>query len=242
MTKLIMIHGYNHNPDVPEHSASRPGGTYDYWNNMLPNVDKEELHWYSGRQGLAGRWHAIRNGYLRNTYAYAYSKLCLPVAERLVMNLDARKKHDIIAHSLGARVALLAINMAPLLFRRVLILNGAETAEEALPIIEQNPHIEFLNICVSTDDVLRIMGGIFEPKLGYHGCMGRDGIDPNELPSLAKQIFIDLPYHKDFYRELHGWNLEGNNPNTLGDHLYSYKNQNNWPLYQEFLKNGNINL
>ncbi|MEH6525905.1 MAG: hypothetical protein V7723_07505 [Sneathiella sp.] len=237
MTKIIMVHGYNHDPDDPRHTADRLGGTYPIWRDMLQGNDLEPLHWYSGRTGISGRLTAIRNGFWRNTYAYAYEVLAKKAGEKLeqLAMIDASRnpqRSSVICHSLGSRVALYAMAKHPNCFDRILFLNAAETVDVATPIIEKNDKTKILNVCVESDDVLAMMGSWFEPLPGRHDCMGQAGLKSSA--SNFEQVFLDDPTEQEKYWLENEWALSGNNPESIGDHHFSYLFRGNWPLYRDF--------
>ena len=218
---LIAVHGYNQDPADPDHSASRKGGCFDVWYKMLPDRPLTELHWYSGRTGLKGRWRAIREGYWRNTYAYAYDRLA-PLAAKRLIDLAGNKRPDVICHSLGSRVTLLAMRDNPRIFNRVIFLNAAETVNVATPIIEKS-YCAVMNICVETDDALSLVGGF-----------GQAGLEIKR--SGFEQIFLDSD--SDYIKCLQKYDtsIAGDNPNSIIDHHFSYTHKGNWPVYRSFLK------
>jgi pimeloyl-ACP methyl ester carboxylesterase len=232
-----MVHGYNHDPNDPDFTASRAGGEFDIWPRMLVRQGCDPLHWYSGRQGLRGRLRALSAGYFRNTYAFSYEILAVRAARHLAEHAfhivtTRRGKPYVICHSLGSRVVLLAMKQYPNLFSKVLFLNGAESSDVAEPIIGLNDKTKILNICVKTDDVLSVMGAVFEPRFGYHPCMGQHGL--KECGKNVKQLFLDDPQTQKNIFEANGWTIAGDNPKSIGDHFYSYTFEGNWPLYQRF--------
>lgn len=234
----LLIHGYNHNFEEPEHNADNL--CYKTWRQYLEDRYAVSFHWYSGRQTLAGRWQAIKEGYFRNTYAYAYERLAPVAAMRLTEQAlkiyrNTEVRPDVICHSLGSRVVLQALAKHPKLFRRVIILNGAETVEAGIPIIERS-YCDFLNVAVKTDNVLSVMGGLFEPSLGYNGCLG-NGVE--NVPDNMHQVILDDPATQKRYKELFDVQIEGDNPDSIGDHAWSYEWEPNWKIYNAFL-NGTL--
>lgn len=233
--KLYAVCGYNHDPDTPKHSPTRHSppheteGHYNIWARMLPDHELHGIRWYSAVQGR-DLFRAWRNG-CRNTYVYAYLK-CVPNAVNKIV-MQAEPGSYVIAHSLGTRVVLQALKMRPGLFKKVLFLNGAEVLSVARPIIEANPDTEFLNICVSTDDVLRFAGSWFAPKWGKEPTLGQHGLN-RPLPGNVKQYFLDHNADKGLLSKKFGTNVDGDNPDGFGDHSYSFLNEENWPIYREF--------
>ncbi|MBL4769522.1 MAG: hypothetical protein JKY94_17750 [Rhodobacteraceae bacterium] len=133
-------------------------------------------------------------------------------------------------------MALSAVFAKPHRFRRVLILNGAEGSDIAETVIRACPSVEFLNICVKDDGILKTMGGAFEPRLGYHGCMGRDGVAvmaPN-----YREIFLDDPETQSAVLKAFAVGVEGDDPSEWADHHYSFLHSPNWKLYRIFFEKG----
>ena len=241
MTKLILVHGYNHDPKTVKHdpgrapgtlSESDPGGQFPQWEVMMSNRECVRFPWYSAIQGrLADIWKAWRAGH-RTTYGWAYDDLALDAAYTLHEKIRRiGGPVDILCHSLGARVALQAVSIAPHRFRRVLIMNGAETVEEAAPVFEMASHVDFLSVGAYSDDVVRLAGGIFAPKIGYDPCLA-NGFE-NTFDNV-QQVILDDPDEQQFYWAKYGWRIEGDNPDNYGDHSYSFLHKGNWPLLREF--------
>lgn len=228
---VSLVSGYDHDPADPKHSPSRDGGCYTIWKSQLPHRHCEGLNWYSGRLGIKGYFKALFDGFnWRGTYVYAYDVLALRAAKKLVERYQHYTvKPDVICHSLGSRVVLKAMEECPNMFNKVIFFNGANLSEEAECIIRQNPHTKILNVCVKEDDVLSKMGGLFAPKLGYDGTMGQAGL--NLVRSNFEQVFLDMPHEK--YAK---YDLRGDNPDSYGDHSYSYEYLPNWDLYRDFLQ------
>lgn len=220
---VLMIHGYNHDPKVKINDA------FPVWEEMLEGWECIRHPWFSAVQGRGSDvWKAfkawVRNPYglLPNTYTWAYSRLA-PEAAKKILPFDGAK-YDIIAHSLGTRVALLAVAENPHWFRRVMLLNGAETSSEAIRLMAMAPEVEFINVAVEDDDILRKMGAVMSPKVGYDPCIG-NGMDV--VPENCLQVVLDDPddpIHTRFH------DLEGDNPDSWGDHFWSFMCQKNWPL------------
>jgi hypothetical protein len=240
MTDILMIHGYNHDPDDPDHSPSRPGGNFDVWSRMLPDHNCIPFPWYSGRQWV-DTFAARAAGY-RTSYGWAYGALAVDAAARLVTMVDnmGLVYPNIVCHSLGTRVALLAIQSDPDRFEgsSVLMLNGAEMVDVGMPIIN-DVHTCFLNIAVREDGVLEYMGENFAPGDHVGGCIG------NGCPAGARrlvnfdEIILDDDFDKQFFLARCGWDLEGDGP-SQGDHSYSFLREANWPLFRKFFTDGGI--
>lgn len=234
---VVLVHGYNHDPDIYKHSALHAEGAFTLWARQLKSFNKIPFEWYSGRT-FKDMFRAWRSGCL-TSYAWAYEHLAIAAA----MDLAGRKGYqgaDVICHSLGSRVVLQALKYHPNMFRRVIMLNGAETVETALPIIKANSQTQFLNINVRADDVLGRLGAWFEPKFGKHHCIGFKGL--GFVPSVKNliQVQLDDPATQDFYKEMYDWHLAGDHPSEISDHHYSYLHGGNWPLYRQFLASGRV--
>jgi pimeloyl-ACP methyl ester carboxylesterase len=233
LPNLLMIHGYNHDPrtKLGEHSPFRPDGNFDRWPRIFTDHICEPVPWYSAIQfqDTAQAWKA---GYT-NTYAWSYSHLAVAAAEGLLVRVEGREGLDVVAHSLGTRVVLLAIKERPEAFRKVLLLNGAEIWREAIPIIEENPCVEFLNVAVGEDDVLASMGAKAAPGDGQKRCVGNGcPAGMRRLPNFDEVVLDDL-FDQAYYYGLHGWDLQGDGP-SYGDHSFSFEHEGNHPLFRAF--------
>lgn len=224
----FLVHGYNFDP---ADRKNRADPLYDLWDQKLRGP-VQRFHWYSGRSSLKGRWRALQDLYWRNTYAHAYDVLAPQASIELIKQANERPRTSVICHSLGSRVVLLALERRPDLFDKVLILNGAEIEEVAAPIMEKSS-AKFLNIAVHDDDVLRYLGGLFCPRLGYDNCIGNEM--RGDLPENVGQIVLDDKDTQEKYLKEKGWRLAGDNPEKFGDHWFSYTYPGNWMLYCEFL-------
>ncbi len=138
---------------------------------------------------------------------------------------------DIVCHSLGSRVVLSALALgAPA--GRVLLLNGAEYLSRGEEVARMRPDVEIYSVCVREDDVLNKLG---RAAPGWGGRF----VGNTPLGLLAPANWTDLPLDDaNFWgmmRELYGWDLTGDNPESVGDHWYSFENEKNWPLYRSIL-------
>ena len=231
---IYLVHGYNHDPAIEAHDPGRAGGHFEEWEQMLQSRESVRFPWHSG---VKGRWRDIlcawRGGY-GTTYGWAYGQLAMAAARRLARAAVAEGRLvDVLCHSLGARVALQAVALVPAAFRRVLILNGAETVDEASRVFRLAPRVRFLNLGAGADDVVRIAGGIFAPPLGYDRCLA-NGIGGTTAGNVL-DLMLDAPATRRFYQRWRGWDLRGDNPRTIGDHSYSFRWPGNWPLIRAFL-------
>lgn len=239
-----LTHGFDHRPGDPKNDPAREGGVFPLWRSRLPDYALREFPWDSGllfRDVFKAWW----NRHL-STYSWAYNDLAVAAAKRLVADAERQQEPlDIIAHSLGSRVVLLALNVRPRLFRRVVFFNAAETVSQAAPIIAKNKGVRFLNLCVRSDDVLDKCAGWFSPRwIGKERILGQDGLpglfkDP-DLSRRVYQIFLDDPDTQELYRIKEGWDIQGDNPKSIGDHWFSYIHEDNWHLPRRFLKYGHV--
>lgn len=227
---ILMIHGYNHDPGDPEHSPFRNGGNFDLWPKIFTDHECEPVPWYSAIQ-FKDTGKALLRGH-HNTYRWSYIALAPQAAESLLHQVDGRTGLDVVAHSLGTRVVLLALKQRPEAFRRVLLLNGAEIWREAIPIIEGARDIEFLNIAVREDDVLARMGAKAAPGDGIKRCIG-NGCPPGmrDLPNF-REIILDDAYDQ---RGTRFPDLQGDGP-SYGDHSFSFLHGGNHELFRTFIR------
>ncbi len=234
---VVMVHGYDHDPDHPKHSATAPGGVFTHWAQELHHEEwaKYAFEWYSGRK-FKDHFRARRMKY-RTSYGWAYSVLAPMAGERLA-RLSALRGADVICHSLGSLAVLHALAVKPNFFRRVIFLNGAATVADAVPIIKKNEDVTFLNINVETDSTLSWLGAWFEPRLGRHDTIGQAGLRGQGLHHLT-DVQLDNPMVQAHYLDK-GYDLNGDNPDRVSDHKYSYLFKGNWDLYREFLRTGKV--
>lgn len=229
MPRLALVHGYNHDPNDPEHSPAARGAYFDCMEKIFSDQCMLfRFPWYSGVMGRDA-FKAWRHGHL-TTYAWAYKKLAISAAERLAAHSRSQGTLDVVAHSLGTRVALQAVSAAPRTFRKVILLNGAETCEAAREAMKKAPSVDFLNIAVKTDDTVKTLGGTFAPKLGYEGCIGNG---TGSFPDNCTEIILDDIASKAEYVS-RGWDIRGNGPGWA-DHDFSYKHPPNWNIYKNWL-------
>lgn len=230
MTRPIMfVHGFQY--DSSQRSRDNPDShTYPRWEQMLGISGAQRHAWFSVplsfknvfRSWLHGRW---------NRYRWAWD---LAEAESFKVATALRRQPapvDVVCHSLGSRVVLLALELgAPA--ARVLILNGAEYAITAARVANKRDEIEFFSACVKTDDVLNKLGR-FAP--GWGGKFVGNG----PLGASAPPNWTDLPLDDDDFRRrmktVYDWDLAGDNPDESGDHWFSFEHEGNWPLYRAIM-------
>ena len=162
-----------------------------------------------GAAWLHGRW---------NRYRYAWD-LAGEASERLrEMLSNSPQPADIVCHSLGSRVVLMALmNSPPNVARRVLILNGAAYSSRGDVAARVCPEVQFYNVVVPADDVIaklaRLAPGAGTDFLGNSGT-------PHAFVNWKN---IDL-------------SGGGDNPAGVMDHWYSFENEANWPIYRAIFK------
>lgn len=234
VNKLLMIHGYNHDPDDPEHDPGRPGGNFPTWEGIFTESECIRVPWYSAIQ-FRDTFRALSNGH-STTYRYAYLDLVPKAVQSVLAIVDGLDEPaDIVAHSLGTRVALQAVLARPVKFRRVLMLNGAEIERVAKPIIKANTGVQFLNIAVYEDDVLNYMGDRFAPGEGKKRCIGNGMPAGVRRLSNFDEIVLDDEDDYEFFLDRYGWNLAGDGP-SAGDHSYSFLHDGNYELFRRFFR------
>jgi len=197
---------------------------------MLGDVPTVRHAWFSVPLTRRNVWRSWRHGRW-NRYRWAWDLAhdeALRVANRL---RGFAEPADIVCHSLGSRVVVEALSLgAPA--ARVLFLNGAEYLDAAARVARRRSEIGFFSVSVATDDVLNKLGR-FAP--GFGG----EFVGNTPLGLLASLNWTDLPLDDANFqgtmRELYGWDLAGDNPESVGDHWYSFEHEENWPLYRAIL-------
>lgn len=219
---LLMVHGYNDD-----------GHYYPLWEEIFHEHKTEPFYWDSSSLGL-GWFKALFSGHL-TSYGHAYEKLSLEAADELYRRaLYSDEKLDIVCHSLGARVVLSVMDTLPNCFNKVLFLNGAEGCTTASPIISKNKETHILNVSVHEDDVLSKTGR-FRAK---GGCMGQRMLAVSN--ARYQQIFLDGEADQAAVLKKYGWKINGDNPDKIGDHSYSFTNRENHKLLQKFMNAGAV--
>ena len=230
---LLMVHGYNHDPKEEKHSPFREGGNFDVWPKIFTDHECEPVAWYSGIQ-FEDTLKAFKAKH-PTTYRWSYLDLAPEAARGLLTLGEGRTGLDVVAHSLGTRVVLLAIKKRPEMFGKVLLLNGAEIWREAIPVIEKHPDIQFLNIAVREDDVLARMGAKAAPGEGPKHCIG-NGCPPGMrwLPNFD-EVILDDEYDQNYFATKGYPDLEGDGP-SYGDHSFSFLHKPNHKLFRAFFR------
>jgi hypothetical protein len=246
---IVMVHGFEHDPA----STGRDNPhveLYPKWRGTIlpPGRPGFGFGWYSLPAGLSwprSIWEAWRHGRAL-TYRRAWD-LAWDAGNVLATTLARLGGPvDLIAHSLGTRVALRAIRADPALpIRRVLLLNGAEYAETAFATAANaGRHLRFYNVVVPADDVLGKLGraapGFGGGFIGRVGLGGRSSPEGNGAPDNWCDLELDRPAFRA-WAAAQGWHhVAGDNPNGIGDHWHSYENPGNWPLYKKILAGGDL--
>lgn len=233
---IVVVHGFGYDPNSS--GKDNPGETFvPLFQGMFPDREVKGFYYYSVPPGVGGVVRSWLHGRW-NRYRYAWD-LAGEAGISLRKDLFYFGRQggcDVIAHSLGSRVVASAFDSPePLPVRRVLLLNGAEHISTYKRVLERpgTRNTEFMNVCVKTDDVLRIMGGLFSPGRIYERCVGQVG-----LGRYAPNRWIDMPLDDPevaTWGLWQGWLLRGDNPHHLGDHWYSFKFLGNRPLYKAWL-------
>ena len=221
--RLVFVHGFQYDPrepgpDHPEHT------TYPLWRAMLEDRGDKTLPfvWFSNPSRMDAwkhrRW---------NRYRWAWD-LAEEAGRRLRNTLSSSEPVDIVCHSLGSRVVMQALRLG-LRADKVLILNGAEYSSTGEAVARMPGVTRFYNVVVREDDVLNKLAR-FAPGWGGK-FMGNCGAF-SHLPN-----WQDLRLGNSLLLETWAWehNLavpEGDNPRRVSDHWYSFKNEENWPLYR----------
>lgn len=235
--ELWAVHGFGFDPEAPPGHADNPQTKlFPLWAQMMerPIVGRA---WYSVPAGacrVLEAWRAMRWGrFSWNRYAHAWH-LAAEEGARLrdALALQAGSV-DLICHSLGSRVVLEALSLGAPNVRRVIFLDGAEHCRRARRVIAARPDVQCLNIAVKADGVLRWLGGLFSPVLGYRATIGHRGLG-RDAPANWLDIVLDDPAWQA-WGAARGLDLRGDDPKLFGDHWYSYLWPGNWPLYRWFL-------
>lgn len=226
---LIFVHGFNYDsrtfgPDHPEYH------TYPRWRAMLPDREHVPFKWFS-HPSLFDAWRHRRWNQYRRAWDLAEEARGLLVGTIMA----CRGPVDIVCHSLGSRVTLLALRVlwqGPKNISKVLILNGAEYSHTGEAIANFCPGVKFYNIVVPEDDVLNVAArgapGFQSRFLGSHGISSSP---PNWQDIPLSQGSLSWAWATARNQPT----PEGDNPHNVGDHWYTFENETNWPLYRAIL-------
>ena len=89
-------------------------------------------------------------------------------------------------------------------------MNGAEHQPAAKHTARNAQHVEFFNLVVKSDDVLRRAGSWFSPAFGKYPCIGQAGIGKG-APKNWTDIWLDDPVVKR-WGQVASWDLAGDKP------------------------------
>ncbi len=230
---VVLVHGFDYDPwknsDDNPHFMGPLGkmSTFGMWRrDLVPDRAAIGLGWYSAPVGLRGVLRAWRSGrWNRYRYAFDLAWEAGRVLSVMLRRLDGPV--DVLCHSLGSRVALAALAQERgLPVRNLLIMNGAELVKTGEPIARANPQVNFTNLVVQSDKVLKYAGAKFAPEGGFGAvCLGQVGLG-KDAPSNWRDVDLDDPVDQAWGRE-RGWNLKGDNPMSRGDHWYTYRHKGN---------------
>jgi hypothetical protein len=237
---VVMVHGFRYHPGAPD-SDNPHRTTFRHWRaDILAGRPTIGLGWWScPGDGFSPLRHigSVASAWAHgqyNTYRYAWD-LAAQAGAALGEVLGVAGPCDMLAHSLGSRVALAALRArmdAPV--RRVVLLNGAELSRTALETAVARPDVDFVNFVVATDNVLRLFGGLFAPGNLYARTVGQAGLG-EAAPANWRDIQLDSPRFRAWAAG-HGWpDVRGDDPRGVLDHWYTHKHPGNWPLIRAAL-------
>ncbi len=228
MLPIILIHGYKYDPTAAnEHNPYTT--IFKDWRKQLKDFHVIDYGWFSVPFSLRNLLSAWSNGHY-NTYRWAWD-LARKEADYLINVIEDVGECNIIAHSLGTRVALQATKKKANV-NTAIFLNGAEYSKTAANIAELSA-TKFHNMYVHEDDVLATAGRFAPPFfnkddsfIGQTGIGVRlDGWKDYQLDSKQVQL----------WGKNRGYDLKGDNPDSIGDHGYSHTWLPNWDLYRDIL-------
>ena len=238
---VMMVHGFRYDPrassvDNPHwHRYLGEVGSFVRWRrDLVPDRPGFGFGWYSVPAGFRATLKAWSHGRY-NTYRWAYD-LADEAGQALAkVILAVGSPCDLLCHSLGSRVVIKALWTEPALpVRNVVFMNGAELSHTAFLTALANPHVRFVNLIVAEDDVLGKLGSVFAPEGGlYTPVIGRKGLDGRELHNWV-DIVLDNP-DVQIWGAKYGWSLRGDNPDSIGDHWFTYQHKGNHGLIRAAL-------
>lgn len=197
---LFGVHGWLFEPSIPEQNAMY--SLYPAWTRMMereivPFVwDSNPSFW----DMMKACWN--RRKKYQNTYQVSYDDAA-EAGKKLASVFPPGA--DIIAHSLGTRVALQAIKHGaeP---RKVLLLGGSEYCHVAEEIVRENPGIRFYNALSRKDFILEEFGYKYGPfmwkqLIGRHGLWGLSDWSNHSVGNTHWDYYAD-PQYWPLWREL----------------------------------------
>ena len=200
MTPVVLVHGFGYSL---RSKANSPTPLFQTWAGYLPGFPVHPFAWDSAAPPW-GHVRAASRGYW-NSYAYAYRRLAVEASHRLSGHIGDVGNCTILSHSLGSRVALLALHgLSWRNVQRVLILNGAEAVRFAVSTARARPGIEFHNVVVEDDAVLDLLAENFTPGRRRARAIGHCGID-EDLPNWHDISLLGSHGHFDSYERPEHW-------------------------------------
>lgn len=205
VTDTIGVHGFQYDPKDSKGAAIT---LWPLWAEICrPIGGFLGLGWYSYPVGPKAVWRAWKGGHWNRYYA-AWADTSV-AAGRLGQLIRQHGECNLMAHSLGSRVVLLALEREPNLpVKKVLLISGADSADHALKV---GPGLkcQVTNIVVPEDDVLDKLGEWFTPELGQENVIGRTMMGKKIGPhwkdvKLPKRKADD---HWDAYRDPRNWEV-----------------------------------
>jgi len=227
MLPVILVHGYKYDPAAI--NDNNPHTTlFKEWRKQLGDFSVIDHGWFSVPMGLPNLFKAWSNGYVTR-YRWAWN-LAKNEADNLVKIIDRVGPCNMIAHSLGTRVALQTIKKRADI-RTAILLNGAEYSSTAANIAEHST-TDIHNMYVHEDDVLLNFGRLAPPLFGEDIFIGQAGLGMKV--NNWKDYQLDSKEIREWGKQ-YGYDLAGDNPKKLSDHKYSYTWLPNWDLYRDIL-------
>lgn len=239
---VVAVHGFNYDPaDVGGANDPRP-----WFEDMAGLLDREVLGfaWYSCPVGFRlarpvystlQTARAFAAAWLRgklHPYRDAWSRAEVEAKRLAAFIAEQPTPVDLVAHSLGTRVALLALPLVRSRVRRVVFFNGAELIRHAGERAASSSPANFLNLVVTGDQVLGLLGSRFSGEADAP-CIGRAGLDVP--PVNWRDLVLDDPGTRDRARRFYGWTIRGNDPADPWDHGESYRFAGNVDPVRAFL-------
>lgn len=225
---IILIHGYKYDPNGAD--TNNPHATiFKTWREQLEGFSVVDYGWFSVPSTWSNLVKSWKKGhYTRYRWAWQLAK---EESTNLVNVINKIGPCNIIAHSLGTRVALQAIKNGANV-KTALFLNGAEYSSTAKIIAMNRPSVQFHNMYVYEDDVLAKAGRFAPPLFKDDIFIGQRGLQVRLHNWLDYQLDSEERQEWGKYR---GYDLRGDNPDSMGDHRYSYTWLPNWKLYRYIL-------
>jgi pimeloyl-ACP methyl ester carboxylesterase len=238
--KAVLVHGFNFDPTKA--NKHNPMEVFEKWRRWVP-IPTFTFSWHS-RPTV---WEAWKGGDLfRYHKAWHDAEKAADALASFLLDLECPVV--LIGHSLGSRVicqALVALQKRENVYgrqnpvSRVILLNGAESSLNAAMCVAVNPEIDFYNIQVHTDWVLKVLGSLFTPGVFYQPVVGHHGL-PDLLPNWH-DIILDDPATHEWGKQF-GWDLKGDNPRKISDHWYSFTHEGNHGLLKALVLGADLNL